>query len=94
MYTKINMNTPKMNNIKQKTLDYLKKYYKKTGHDFYFKSKHLHLPYNNSVIGRICRILAGEGKLKIWNGGKKQHELTYRTNFKQQKIGDNADGIA
>ena len=80
--------TPQIQKRKKKILSFLREHYNKTGRDFYFKSKHVDLPLNNSVIGRILNILYDEGKVLIWNDSKRSHDLTYRTNFSKKPIGE------
>jgi hypothetical protein len=68
---------------KQKILNYLQKHYKQTGHDFYFKSKHLkQLSLDCRVVGRLCMQLVRENKLKLWSDLSDRHEYTFVTNFR------------
>lgn len=70
-------------NYKKMVLGHLRKHYKKYGCDFFFKSRKLKLDLNNSLIGRVCKELVGEGLVIIWNDETAQHERVYRTNFKE-----------
>jgi len=67
---------------KQKILNYLQKHYKQTGHDFYFKSKHIHLPLDIRVRGRLLMQLARENKIKLWSNKGSRKVCVFLTDFK------------
>jgi len=70
------------NGDKQLILDYLKNHYQKRGKDFFFKSKHIKLPIDNRVKGRLCKQLVKEGKIDMWSPRGCNHDLTFVTVFK------------
>jgi len=76
------MDNSKIKDNKQLVLDYLQKHYRETGRDFYFKSKHLKLPIDNRVKGRLLKQLVTDGKIRIWSTLPTAHELTFVTDFK------------
>ena len=76
-------------NEKQTILTYLQDHYNETGKDFYFKSKHIDLPFIDiRVRGRLLNQLADEGKINRWSPTDSRKVATFITQFKNNNGGN------
>lgn len=65
--------------IRDEVFEHLKQNYNKRGCDFYFRAKHLQLPYNNYQLGRACIPLRKEGVIEVYSTSHSC--VLYRTCF-------------